>query len=108
VLTNSLENHKDARPQNSKHRSPVVGKVPASSKLGDIPETGYRCPSKVKTELEALPKMADSQYCNPNQDDTECSDLSANCIDCLFNSSCHYGTNVTVYCIPKPEVNCKV
>lgn len=52
-------------------------------------------------------KSTSHEHCNLNQPDTNCSDLDAECIDCNFNETCIYGSNVTVLCQKKPEVVCK-
>ncbi|BFZ02293.1 hypothetical protein BsWGS_05332 [Bradybaena similaris] len=43
------------------------------------------------------------EVCSEN---VECSSLGAECIDCDFNASCHYGTKQRASCTPKPNVNC--
>ncbi|ODN05029.1 TM2 domain-containing protein 3 [Orchesella cincta] len=47
-----------------------------------------------------------SQHC-VNTENINCSELDAECIDCVFNEKCTYGKNVTVECKKKPEVVCK-
>ncbi|CAL1546783.1 unnamed protein product [Lymnaea stagnalis] len=43
------------------------------------------------------------EWCPENEN---CSSLGGECLDCIFNTSCIYGTLQTVNCTPKPSVNC--
>jgi len=37
-----------------------------------------------------------------------CDKLGADCIDCEFNSTCRYGSNVSTVCHVKPQIICLV
>jgi hypothetical protein len=51
---------------------------------------------------------ASSDYIGLCPSNIACDRLGADCINCDFNTSCHYGRNVSVVCHAKQLINCTV
>lgn len=46
-------------------------------------------------------------YCAELARQTGCDSLPGECLDCMFNCTCVYGTPVTVECAPKKNIDCR-
>ncbi|XP_005094377.1 TM2 domain-containing protein 3 [Aplysia californica] len=90
--------------------SSTLGDVNAASVTDMSTSTADPQPSNSNSSKEEVeePQAADcaadiSEACSSSK---ECKDLGGYCLDCVFNSTCHYGTKQMAKCKPKQNVNC--
>lgn len=51
--------------------------------------------------------VATPAFCAEVAKQKGCDSLPGECLDCIFNCTCVYGSNVTVDCMPKKNIDCR-